>query len=88
VGPEDRVSLSTTKFSLGLVRAAQGRDAEAEQLMQEAVAEMRRHDQVASERWALARVAEFHRSRGRHEEAQRYEERLAELGPSSTAPIA
>jgi tetratricopeptide (TPR) repeat protein len=87
VGPEDRVSLSTTKLSLGIVRAAQGRDAEAADLMQEALDEMRRHDQVAIERWALAHVVEFHRSRGRQEDALRYEERLAELTPS-TAPIA
>jgi hypothetical protein len=32
-------------------------------------------------------VVEFHRSRGQEDEAQRYEERLAELAPS-TAPIA
>jgi class 3 adenylate cyclase/tetratricopeptide (TPR) repeat protein len=87
VGPDDHVSLSTTKFSLGLVRAAQGRDGEAADLLQEALDEMRRNDQVAVERWALGQVAEFHRSRGRPEDALRYEERLAELTPS-TAPIA
>ena len=67
VGPDDRVSISTTKLSLGIVRAAQGRDAEAEELMQEALEEMRRHDQLALERWALGEVIEFHRSRGREE---------------------
>jgi tetratricopeptide (TPR) repeat protein len=87
VGPDDRVSLSTTKLSLGIVRAAQGRDAEAAELMEEALDEMRRHDQVALERWALGHVADFHRARGRREDARRYEERLAELMPS-TAPIA
>jgi class 3 adenylate cyclase/tetratricopeptide (TPR) repeat protein len=87
VGPDDHVSLSTTKFSLGLVRAAQGRDAEAAELLQEALVEMRRNDQVAVERWALGQIVEFHRSRGRPDEALRYEERLAELTPS-TAPIA
>jgi class 3 adenylate cyclase/tetratricopeptide (TPR) repeat protein len=87
VGPDDRVSISTTKLSLGLVRAAQGRDGEAEELMHEAVQEMRRNGQRALERWALGHVVDFHRSRGEEEEALRYEERLAELTPS-TAPIA
>ncbi|HEY7422063.1 MAG TPA: AAA family ATPase [Gaiellaceae bacterium] len=87
VGPDDRVSISTTKLSLALVRAAQGRDSEAEALMQETLDEMRGNDQRAMERWALGHVAEFHRSRGRPEEALGYEERLAELIPS-TAPIA
>ena len=87
VGPDDRVSISTTKLSLAIVRAAQGRDAEAEDLMQEALDEMRRHDQLALERWALGHVIEFHRSRGAEDAALRYEERLAELTPS-TAPMA
>jgi len=55
--------------------------------MQEALEEMRRHDQLALERWALGEVIEFHRSRGREDATLRYEERLAELTPS-TAPIA
>ena len=87
VGPDDRVSISTTKLSLGLVRAAQGRDDEAEALMEEAIDEMRRNDQPALERWALRRLVEFHRSRGREDAALPYDERLAELTPS-TAPIA
>jgi class 3 adenylate cyclase/tetratricopeptide (TPR) repeat protein len=87
VGPDDRSSISTTKLSLGVVRAAQGRDDEAEALMHEAVDDARRTDQRALERWAVGRVVEFHRSRGQEDEAQRYEERLAELAPS-TAPIA
>jgi class 3 adenylate cyclase len=87
VGADDRVSISTTKLSLGVVRAAQGRDAEAAELMHEAVDEMRRNEQRALERWALGYVIEFHRSRGQEPAAGRYEERLAELTPS-TAPIA
>jgi class 3 adenylate cyclase/tetratricopeptide (TPR) repeat protein len=87
VGPDDRVSISTTKLSLGLVRAAQGREDEAEELMREAIDEMRRNDQPAMERWALGHAVDFHRSGGREDEALRYEERLAELTPS-TAPIA
>jgi tetratricopeptide (TPR) repeat protein len=86
VGPDDRVSISTTKLSLGLVRAAQGRDDEAAELMDDALDEMRHNDQSALERWALGHVVEFHRSRGREEAALGYEERLAELTPS-TAPM-
>jgi tetratricopeptide (TPR) repeat protein len=87
VGPEDRVSISTTKISLGLVRAAQGRDGEAEELLCEAVGEFRRFDLRANERWATNVLVGFYRSRGRENEVARYEARLAELDPSSTAPI-
>ncbi|HEX7310851.1 MAG TPA: AAA family ATPase, partial [Gaiellaceae bacterium] len=37
VGPEDQLSIWTTRMALGVVRAAQGRDAEAEQLLRDAV---------------------------------------------------
>ena len=37
VGPHDNMSRATTRMALGLVRAAQGRDAEAEELLREAV---------------------------------------------------
>jgi class 3 adenylate cyclase/tetratricopeptide (TPR) repeat protein len=87
VGPDDRVSISTTKLSLGLVRAAQGRNEEAAELMREAIEEMRRNDQRAMERWALNHAVAFHRAGGREDAALRYEERLGELTPS-TAPIA
>jgi tetratricopeptide (TPR) repeat protein len=87
VGPEDRVSISTTKLSLGIVRAAQGHEKEAEQLMCEAIAEMRGLHLRALERWGLQHVVEFYRARG-WDGAAPYEERLAELAPSSTAPIA
>jgi tetratricopeptide (TPR) repeat protein len=87
VGADDRVSISTTKLSLGIVRAAQGRDPEAEELMQEALDEMRRNDQRALERWALRHVIDFYRERSRADVALSYEERLTELMPSA-APIA
>jgi class 3 adenylate cyclase/tetratricopeptide (TPR) repeat protein len=87
VGPDDRLSISTTKLSLGLVRAAQGRDAEAEELMEQAVTEMRRLDLSALERWGLSLFVEFLRSRERDDALGPYEERLAGLTPS-TAPIA
>ena len=86
VGLDDLTSISTTKLSLGVVRAAQGRDDEAAELMHEAVADARCTGQRALERWALGKVIEFHRSRGQEDAAQPYEDRLAELAPS-TAPM-
>ena len=88
VGPEDRVSLSTTKASLAAVRAAQGRDEEAEHLLRGAVDELERHQLRAIERWALRRLVAFYRERDRDDDAAAYDARLAELSPSSTAPIA
>jgi class 3 adenylate cyclase/tetratricopeptide (TPR) repeat protein len=88
VGPEDRVSISTTKISLAAVRAAQGRDDEADHLLREGVDELERLQMRAIERWALRRLVEFYRDRARDDDAVAYEARLAELSPSSTAPIA
>ena len=57
VGPHDVTSLATTTMALGLVRAAQGRDDEAEELLREATpiasaTEFRRHHaRGASRRW-------------------------------------
>jgi class 3 adenylate cyclase/tetratricopeptide (TPR) repeat protein len=87
VGPEDRMSSSTTKLALGLVRAAQKRDAEAEELLREAVDGFAMYDLRAFEHWALRHLSEFLRSRGREEEALVYEERRAALSPSSTVPM-
>ena len=41
VGPEDQLSIWTTRMALGVVRAAQGRDAEAEQLLRDSVERIR-----------------------------------------------
>jgi len=87
VGADDRVSVSTTKLALGTVRAAQGRDAEAEELMLEAVDGFALYQMRALEHWALRYLATFLRSRGRDDEASVYEARRARLAPSSTAPI-
>jgi tetratricopeptide (TPR) repeat protein len=87
VGPEDRVSVSSTKLGLGVVRAAQNRDAEAEELMLEAVEGFDLYELRALEHWALRYLAEFLRSRGREDEAVAYEARRAALSPSSTVPI-
>ena len=87
VGPDDRVSGSTTKLALGIVRAAQNRDAEAEELLVEAVESLAFFDLGALEHWALRYLVEFLRARGRDDEADVYEERRAALAPVSTAPI-
>ena len=87
VGPEDRVSVSSTKLALGLVRAAQRRDEEAEELMVEAVEGFSLYELRALEHWALRHLAEFLHSRGRDEEALVYEARRAELAPSSTVSM-
>ena len=88
VGPEDRVSLSTTKLALGVVRAAQGRDGEAEELLGESADALAAYGLRAPERDVLYHLVEFLRERGRDDEAAPYEARYAELSPSSTAPIA
>jgi class 3 adenylate cyclase/tetratricopeptide (TPR) repeat protein len=87
VGPDDRVSDSTTRLALGLVRSAQRRDEEAEQLLHEAVDGFALYEIRALEHWALRYLAEFLRARGREDEAVVYEERRAALAPSSTAQI-
>jgi len=87
VGPDDRVSISTTKLALGTVRAAQNRDAEAEQLLLEAVEGFALYELRALEHWGLRYLAEFLRSRGRDDEAAAYMERRAALAPSNTAPM-
>jgi tetratricopeptide (TPR) repeat protein len=87
VGPEDRVSLSTTTLALAIVRAAQGRDDEAERLFIDAVEGFHLYDLRALEHWALRYLGEFLRSRGRDDEAELYFERRAALAPDNTAPI-
>jgi predicted ATPase len=87
VGPDDRVSGSTTKLALGIVRAAQKRDAEAEELLLEAVESLAFFELRALEHWALRYLVEFLRERGRDEEAEIYAERRTALSTSSAAPI-
>jgi hypothetical protein len=74
--------------ALAEVRAAQGRDGEAEALFQEAIESLALYGFRAAESQSLVSALDFFRERGRDEEVARYEARLAELLPSSTAPIA
>ncbi len=79
VGAGDVSSSSTTRLALGLVRAAQGRDEEAEQLLREAE-EMLRPTGFRRHRIApLEALAGFLRARDRDEEAREVEEALAAL---------
>ena len=79
VGPHDETSLSTTGMSLGLVRAAQGRDEEAEELLRESYDRITRTVHRAGQRDALEALARFYRERGRDEEAAELEERRERL---------
>ncbi len=73
---------------LGLVRAAQGRDDEAELLLRDAIDSLAATDYRNSEPEPLAAYARFLRDRGRDDEAAVVEERLAALlEPESAAPI-
>ena len=89
VGPGDMSSRATTRVALGLVRAAQGRDEEAEGLFREALdilAETEFRDYCVE---PLETLAQFLRERGRGDEAVDFDERLAELElPLVPAPSA
>jgi hypothetical protein len=87
VGPDDRYSTQTTTLALGLVRAAQGRDDEAEILLRTALEGFQEYGLTSAEREALVALAGFLRERDRCDEAEAYEARLAELSLLSTAPI-
>ncbi len=75
VGPHDNVSRSTTRMALGLVRAAQGRDEEAEALLREAL-DVIEGSVFLIRRELLSALAGFLRDRGRIEEAEAYEAEL------------
>jgi tetratricopeptide (TPR) repeat protein len=73
VGPTDVTSLATTRMALGVVRAAQGRDEEAEALLREAIS-------IASDpapgwiyRSTVQHLVRFLRERGRADEAAELE---------------
>ncbi len=79
VGPHDLTSLSTTTMSLGLVRAAQGRDEEAEQLLRAAYEPIEASEHRLHQVGALEALAQFLRDRGREDEAAELDERRAAL---------
>ena len=77
VGPHDTISRSTTRMALGIVRAAQGRDEDAEALLREAVAVVDGKDLLLIRRELVTALAHFLRERGRVDEAEEYETELA-----------
>ena len=77
VGPHDTISRATTRMALGIIRAAQGRDEEAETLLREAVAVVDGKDLLLIRRELLTSLAVFLRERGRVDEAEEYEAELA-----------
>ena len=68
--------------TLAAVRAAQGRDEEAEELYGAALEEATKSGFAVIELEVLDRLVSFHRERGRDGDAAVYEARLAELVPS------
>ena len=89
VGRQDMHSLATTRMALGLVRAAQGRDDEAEELLRGALEIVEATDFRRQRFEPHDRVRGFLRERGRDDEAAALEGELAELqAPRSAAPIA
>ena len=85
VGPEDQLSVWTTRMALGIVRAAQGRDAEAEQLLTGSVEAFAGNGMRYAELQALEQLTKFLRDRGREDEARQQEERAHALAPRIAA---
>jgi tetratricopeptide (TPR) repeat protein len=79
VGPHDLTSLATTSMALGRVRAAQGRDEEAEELLREAVEISASTLHRSGQRETLTALARFYRERGREDEAAELDERRERL---------
>ncbi len=97
VGPQDHGSRASTRMALGLVRAAQGREAEAEKLLREAIEVLDGTELRLFSVEPLEALVQFLRERGRDEEAAPFARRLLELSPvagiassfeASTAKIA
>jgi predicted ATPase/class 3 adenylate cyclase len=79
VGPQDVSSQSTTRKTLAMVRAAQGRDDEAEALFREAIDILERSEYTRFLSEPLKAIIQFLEERGRAEDLVGFEERLAEL---------
>ena len=77
VGPHDTISRATTRMAIGIVRAAQGRDEEAEALLREGVAVVEGKDLLLIRRELVTALARFLRERDRIDEAEAYEDELA-----------
>jgi len=85
VGPEDAVSQLTTALALGMVKAAQGRDDDAEILLRAAAEGLALTQFRAAEPEALRELIAFLNDRDRADEAAPFVKRLAHLG--GPAPV-
>jgi class 3 adenylate cyclase/tetratricopeptide (TPR) repeat protein len=83
VSAEDLTSRATTRVALAQVRAAQDRDTEAEELFRQAVEIVTGAEHCRIGFDVLPAYAEFLRSRGREDEADDLDQRLAELAPTA-----
>jgi class 3 adenylate cyclase/tetratricopeptide (TPR) repeat protein len=79
VGPEDVHSQATTKKSLALIRASQGRDEEAEALLRESIEILERSEYSRFLSDPLKALIRFLEERERFDEVLSLRERLAEL---------
>ncbi len=79
VGPQDVSSQASTKRSLALIRAHQGRDEEAEALLRESIETLERSEYTRFLADPLEAIIGFLEERERADEAVEFEERLAEL---------
>ncbi len=86
IGREDPGAVVFTGIAVGAVRAAQGRDDEAEELFRTALALAEEGGFKVVEIEPLELLVRFLRERGRSNEAASYEERLAELSPVASVP--
>jgi len=86
VGARDMFSRASTRLALGLVRADQGRDDEAELLLRESVEILEETDFRRHEQEPLKALVDFLRKRGRDDEALEFERRL--LGPAQAPETA
>ena len=84
VGPHDTISRATTRMALGIVRAAQGRDEEAESLLREAVAVVDGKPLLLIRRELVKALVAFLRQRDRIDEAEEYEAELADYEAALT----
>jgi tetratricopeptide (TPR) repeat protein len=81
--PEDTSCQIFAATALAAVRAAQGRDGEAEELFVSAIADAKESNYRVYELHPLEHLTTFLHARGRGDEAARYEARIAELSPAT-----
>ena len=81
--PEDTSCQIFAMTALAIIRGAQGRDDEAEELFLSAITQANESDLRLIELHPLEHLTKFLRGRGRDDDAAIYEARLAELSPTT-----